>query len=249
MSCYIVSTLWLVGWAAAQQPPAWLYAPPQHPRIIFSAGMSPLYRTDSLSYRSARFNALEGLGKQYQVRIISKRAERRSTGRSISYGYTLELVDSLVYIRCFLHAATVDSMIRGNHAYILLAIQEDLSNPETSEFQTTDQVPLNSDPPEWVYRMPHQQGYLYGVGVSLPYRHVGDAWANSAKQARREIALTLEAQKSYFENEQVAEGGTTYDKWSEGQTQITLTHCLIKERWYDPKEQLYYTLIEYKLPE
>lgn len=247
--CLIAGALWFVaiGRTAAQQPPEWLYTPPQHPGILFSAGVSALYRSDSLSFRNARLNALENLAKQYRVRIVSKRAERRYGGRALSYGYTLEYVDTLVFRRCLEHSVTVDSLIRGSYAYLLLAVAEDLARPKMPDNLAPSYVSPGTGPPEWVYQLPHQEGIVFGVGISLPYRHIDDAWANSAKQARREIAMNLLTQKSYLENEQVSEGGTVYSKWSEGQTEITLAQCIIKERWYDPKEKLYYTLAEYKL--
>jgi len=192
-------------------------------------------------------NALENLAKQYRVRIVSKRAERRYGGRALSYGYTLEYGDTLVFRRCIEYSVTVDSLIRGDYAYILLAVAEDLTTPKVPADLAIAYSSSGATPPEWVYRLPHQEGVLFGVGISLPYRHIDDAWANSAKQARREIALNLLAQKSYLENERVSDAGTVYSKWSEGQTEITIAQCIIRARWYDPKEQLYYTLAEYKL--
>ncbi len=245
----ILSLILIVSGQSVGQPrPQWLYTPPQNPDLLYGVGISPLFRADSLTYRNARLNAIEELTEQYRVKIISKRVEKRFGGRSLSYGYTIEVIDSVYYRRCYRNARALDSIQTRDYAYILMAVDSDLSPPGedmilpgiSGEYQS-------SEIPGWVRQLPHRAGFLYGIGISPRYRDEDDSWNNSAKQARREIALTLWARRAYLENENVSGRGTFYQKWSEAQTDLVLERNRIIARWHDVKRQLFYTLIEYPL--
>ncbi len=242
--------IWLcLASAFGQTDPDWLYTPPQHPDYIYGVGISPLYRSDSLSYRNARLRGIEDLAKQAEVQIVSKRAEARTAGKTLSYGYTLEVVDSLIYQKCMACAVSLDSLMTDHYAFVLIGVPRELE---------PDRVPIpfirenlrkrrNRRPPAWIHTLPTKKNWIYGVGISQAYRRENEAWENSAKQARREIALTVQAKRSYLEDESVSDRGTRYKKWSEATTTLTLSHNRIQHRWYDAKNGLYYTLIAFPL--
>jgi len=240
--------LLIVAQSVGQPRPQWLYTPPQNPDLLFGVGVSPLFRTDSLTYRNARQNAIEEIVEQYRVQVISRRAERRCGGRSFSYEYTLELIDSVYYRQCYRNARALDSIRTEDYVYILMAVHGDLSLPDKDIVASGISSENRSDEiPGWVRQLPNRPGYLYGLGISPRYRNEDDSWDNSAKQARREIALTLRARRAYLQNDDVYNWGSFYQKWSEARTDFILEQSKIIARWYDAKRQLFYTLMEYPL--
>ncbi len=244
----LIWTIALCGQANGQSGPQWLYRPPQITGYIFGVGISPLYREDSLSFQNARLNAIEELTKQYQVRIVAKRAERQLTSRSLSYQYTLESIDSLHYWQCYGNAVAIDSVLTDQYAYILLCISNDLARPSSVELPPPVYQPHNGDSeiPSWINNPPTQPGVVYGVGLSQPYRQEDDAWANSVTQARRDIAFSIMADRSYLESDNNSGRWSYYSKWSETEAEIILRNNYIRARWYDSQLNLYYTLIEFK---
>jgi len=241
--------IWIIafcGLVNGQSRPQWLYQPPQVTGYIFSVGISPLYRADSLSFQNARLNAIEELTKQYQVRIVSKRAERQLTSRSLSYQYTIESIDSLHYWQCYKNAIVLDSVLTSEYAYMLLCVTSELSKPSSIQLPLTfsrfdDE---GREKPSWINNPPEKPGVIYGIGLSQPYRQEDDAWANSVTQARRDLAFSIMADRSYLESNSNSGRWSYYSKWSETETELILRNNFIRARWYDTVNDLYYTLIE-----
>jgi len=241
--------IWIIalcGRTNGQSGPQWLYQPPQITGYIFSVGISPLYREDSLSFQNARLNAIEELTKQYQVRIVAKRAERQLTSRSLSYQFIIESIDSLHYWQCYGNAVVLDSILTSQYAYTLLYVANDLSRPSSNQISAvfTQSGVGEREKPDWINNPPTEPGVIYGIGLSQPYRQEDDAWANSATQARRDIAFTIMADRSYLEHNNNTGRWSYYSRWSEAETELILRDSYIRSRWYDPRNNLYYTLIE-----
>ncbi|MCF7802995.1 MAG: LPP20 family lipoprotein [Candidatus Marinimicrobia bacterium] len=231
----------------AQAPPAWLYNPPRDASHLYGVGIAPYYTSDSLTYVMARQHAVSELTKQYSTSVKSKLAESQHTGKVLSFGYTTETVDSSNFQRCAANAIVIDSARTTEYYYVLVSIGRNLGTPDASEVSLGEQAYPSGEEPAWITAVPESPGAIYGIGISKPYMEVPQAWEQSAKEARREIAMTLSARKSSLRKEQITDAGTYHRKWSEDVTNVTLHRNIIVGRWYDTDKHLYYTLIEYPL--
>lgn len=241
---FLISALSL----AAEDVPAWLIMPPQSSSDIYAAGISPRYLSDSLSFSRARQEAVTSLAKQIRVEVQTKFAEVERGPGIRSYGYTIETVDSTILRRCRGDARTVDSLLIDRYAFVLVSLPRDRKTRSSSDHSVSGAI-LSLDSlgitPDWTASPPQQPDIIYGVGISRPYRSMADAWTHSAREARREIAMSLSMKKALLATERINPKMSWYEEWSEDIADVTLEYATIQERWYDPVRKIYFTLVAY----
>ena len=88
---------------------------------------------------------------------------------------------------------------------------------------------------------------MYGVGMSKSYSNLSRAWNESAKDGRLEIAKQIEISQSKLEYHHDS-GGDFEKSWMEEVVDVILKGTSVKERWYDAERDIYYTLVEYRIP-
>jgi len=235
----------LAGAGRAQLAPEWLYHPPGSAHHLYSIGIAPKFLEDSLSLVLAKQHAFKNLAKQYSVTVNAKFAESGNGMGILSTGYIREIVDSAHVWQCRIAAQLVDSIQTDRYWYVLMRVRKDLNKPQGSipAVPSTVVKPPSGKPPEWIRVLPEHEGKVYGIGISKPYTDLSDTWTASAREARREIAMTLSAKSATLAREMVTETGTYHRNWSEDVTRQTLQYSVIEERWWDRENNLYYTLI------
>lgn len=232
-----------------QMIPDWVYHPPRSPTHLYGVGISSLYSDESISFKEARVNAIESLTKQYHIRITAKLAEVQDGSIVAGREYSYETMDSLHYLKVFQNAVQIDSFSNGRDVFVLMAVAHNLSPSENEmrlrNVRYIDKSESRSIHPEWVTVHPQKKGYIFGVGVSARYRKMGDSWARSAEEARVEIAMALGVKHGSLERDYVGTDSYTI-KWLEQTVDVELWGARIIERWYNPREKLFYTLVETK---
>ena len=234
-----------------QKAPDWFYHPPRGAHHLYSTGLAGRFLSDSLSYVIAKNQAIEQLAKHYSVTITAKYAESQHGSRVRSRGFTTEAIDSTAYWKIYANATLVDSLTIAGNLFLLMAVDTTLKVPENAMgFNNSRKLIRPPDTvPDWVKKPPSGEEHIYGVGISEKYMELSDAWEQSARAARQEIAMYFSMQKSSLTREKVNQFGTYHRKWSEDVSMVQLEKTRILERWYDGDHELFYTLMSAPLPQ
>lgn len=233
----------------AQKSPEWLFHPPRDAHHLYGVGISPKYVEDSLTVIVAKQNAIASLVKQHTVTVEAKFAESGDAMGILSKGHVKEMVDSADVWQCRDAAEIVDSVRTKDYLFLLMRIGKDLSRPDGALALSSKLVKTSpKEAPDWIGDLPQREHTVYGLGISNAYTNVGDAWKTSAREARREIAMTLSAESSTLSREVITGRRTYHQELSEDITKVTLRYSVIEKRWFDPEKNLYYTLVFYNIP-
>lgn len=242
----------LINMCLGQAAPEWFWRPPRSDMYAFCAGIAPIYRADSVSFSLARQAAVGNLCREYYTRITGEMADVSSGSRAFSHNFAVEYIDSTIYQSIAQNSVGVDSLIVDGYAYYLIADNADLTEPGTGDFlkgMTFKNQLFNysvTNMPDWVQKPPRKQGYTYGIGMAKRYHDVSNSWMESAKSARVDIANQLKV--SVGSLDLLATGNRSESiRWIEEKTAAELKQSRVLERWCDKEQNLYYTLIEYKM--
>ena len=236
----------LGGFSKAQNLPNWFYYPPNHQNYYFGIGVSNKYSDYGTAFSSARSEALFYIAHQIEFEIIGKLADVSSGSKSLSRTYIQKKVNPLLVDKIRKSIEVIDSVIINNEAYMLVAVNKNLSKPVKLHYEhNIDIQKTGIYKPKWTYRPPRKKGYIYGVGLGVRHKNTKDTWNDSAQNAYIEIA---EQKKSDIKSMYLKRTSNyTQDiEWIEQKTDIILNNSRIIERWYDKKTDLYYTLVEHK---
>ena len=235
----IVPVVFLLNGLTAQNIiPEWFEKLPDSPKgIFYSVGYSGKYQNQSLAREVAISRALTNMAKQHQVRLIFE-IEEFADGRFRLLNPSFELsYDESVLLNVSTNYSPVDSSITNDGYYILIAcpsIERRLhipSNDKTWEKQ-----------PEWTKALPDSRRYNYGVGIVSKYSSWVRAWKDADEYARFDLGknIQIEAQSVHTakrDNRFVVESKIIRQSYD-----MTLKNSIIIARWYDQKNDTYYSL-------
>ena len=241
--CYFVN-------AQFTQIPRWFQETPENKSCIFAVGIANRYSNDLRSFMAAREDGVGNLIRSSKVRVRSGLAQY-VVGSSIEVkSFTTEEIDSMLYKIAGDNAVVLDSVLTNKQAIVLLGW-----NKESSKNSESCTIPwrlykINTKPlqqPHWVRLAPKKRGYMYGVGMGKSYSDLARSWNESAKNGRLEIGKQIKISQSKLEYHHDS-GGDFEKSWMEEVVDVTLKGAIVKERWYDTERDIYYTLIEYRIP-
>tara|TARA_B100001971_G_scaffold8198_1_gene6737 strand:+ start:692 stop:1453 length:762 start_codon:yes stop_codon:yes gene_type:complete len=251
-----VRLLWPVLFLSAafcQDLPLWVLNPPRTSECLYGIGISDRFREDDLSFSTARKNAAGYITRQVQVRVISGLVEVTFDSRVETRGYIVAEIDSLAYMRALYNAVQIDSFLSRGNAFVLTAIDRKLEAP--SDEDCWDGLTLNlfqdttESVPPWSKKIPSKEGFNYGVSVGPRYRSLKDSWDNSEKIALVNLAKQINVEVASLGVDYISDFYTQSQNWMEETTDTVIKGAHVLERRYDKKQDIYYTLIEYRLPQ
>ena len=248
----IISYILFFSVCLGENIPFWVKHPPKHNDYLYGVGISNRFVDDQDSFSEAKIGAVENISRQFQVQIIAGLARVSSGSVSSSEYFTHQIIDSTSYRRINNNMIVIDSILTNDNALILSIINKDLSMPSIDKIQHNDfkfikkYSERNNPNPSWIEDIPIKEGYIYGIGEGYRYTNLKDSWDNSAKKARLNVAQQVETSHSSLHMNY--KGLTSVNiKWIEERTNVILHNSVIRERWYDKQNNLYYTLVEYPL--
>jgi len=241
--------LCLVSFVYSQNLPGWFYLPPNHQDRFYGIGISYKYSDHQEAFNDARIEAINYIAYQIQLSIVSGLASVSSGSKILTKNYTKVDIDPLLVEKIGKNIVVLDSLIQNNQATMLITINKDLSKTEKFYYNP---VRINTKKldhqtaPKWITKPPKAAGYFYGVGYGSRYKNAKDSWNDSMRKAHLDIA-----QQKSIENKSlhlISQQRYTQDiKWLEQNTNTTVKHSRIIERWYDKRTDIYYTLVKKKI--
>jgi hypothetical protein len=239
--------------AFSQDLPGWVLNPPRTSECLYGIGISDRFLGNDLSFSTARKNAAGYVTRQVQVRVISGLAEVSFDSRVETREYAVAEIDSLVYLNVLYNSVQIDSFLSRSNAFVLTAVEKKLEAP--SDEDCWDDLTLNlfqdtsGGVPPWAKKIPSKEGFNYAVGVGPQYRSLKDSWDNSEKMALVNLAKQIKLEVASLGVDNISDFNTHNQKWTEEKTDTVIKGAHLLERWRDKERGIYYTLVEYRLPQ
>jgi len=228
--------------------PKWFYKVPTGDGCIYSVGISNRYSGDKDSFTAARDDGVENLIRSIRVHVRSGLAEYVENGSIEMRTFISEEIDSTLYNTVYQQCMILDSILTDKQAIVLVGWNKNRTKGEYGRLSRLN-FKLYSRPssePSWIRSTPRRNGYLFGVGMSTSYGELARSWNESAKKARLEVAQQININVSNLDISYTGLGDHN-KSWTEQTVNITLEGARVTERWYDAKQDIYYTLVEYML--
>jgi len=235
----IILTIGLVGGASAQELiPSWFEKLPDPPaRMKFEVGYAGKYTTEKRAKAAAVDSGLKNLAKQIQVRLqfdIEEIGDGRFRLLNPSFKESYEGIHLRTVEENY---SVVDSLITNDGYYVLLAY------PTKKNLHVGDSGAQKwGSRPEWINDLPHEKGFVYGVGMVAKYRSWLRAWYDADEYARFDLGKNLKiTAESIFASRR--DNRTTVESVILKQSyDLILQNATIVARWHDTQNDAYYSL-------
>ena len=246
MKRIIALSFCLVSFPWCQSLPGWFFNPPNDNQYYFGIGISQQYSVQNTAFSEARQQAALCIAQEIDINISGALADVSSGSIGLSKSYSHIEIDTLLLAKIKNNIIVLDSSLSQNEAVMLVALRKDLKKPNKNLKTFIKTKGLSQSKPKWILRSPEKKNHVYGVGYGVRYRSTMDSWANSAKQARLDLAMQKQTRlKSLLMNRTTNASSTI--EMIEQKVNLRLKGSRIIERWYDERTSIYYTLIEYQI--
>lgn len=203
----------------------------------FEVGYAGTYTTEKRAKAAAIDSGLKNIAKQIQVRLqfdIEEIGDGRLRLLNPSFKESFEGVHLHAVEKKF---SIIDSLMTNDGYYVLLAY------PANENLSVNDSGTKNwGDRPEWINDLPHEKSFVYGVGMVAKYRSWLRAWYDADEYARFDLGKNLQiTAESIFASRR--DNRTTIESVILKQSyDLILKNATIVARWYDVKNDAYYSL-------
>lgn len=228
----------LIGNLLAQDYKAWFINQDKSSDGITSVGYanrSP--QSDTSFIQSAFINACENYAHNYRSYISGYKLNR---GTDIGTYAIEEIISEEFDSSLFLYAQSsfkiIDTLITGNLVSVIAG-----SSEIKNEF--INKAKFQKDSPEWISKLPNENGYLYIVGESEYYHYESSSWLMAEKRGRRYFAAFLDSKIQSVEKVAHRSGDSLFREYFASD----LTDVQTMARHYDKKNKIYYVLMRMKI--
>lgn len=235
----IVAVVFLLNGLTAQDIiPEWFEKLPDSPKgIFYSVGYSGKYQNQSLAREVAISRALSNMAKQHQARLIFE-IEELADGRLRLLIPSFELsYDESVLLNVAANYSLVDSSITNDGYYILIACPSIERHPQ---FPSNDKTWGNQ--PKWTKALLDSERCSYGVGIVSNYSSWVRAWKDADEYARFDLGKNIEIEAESIHAVQRDNRFIIESKILRQSYDMTLKNSIVVARWYDQKNNTYYSL-------
>ncbi len=209
--------------------------------IMLSVGYSGKYQDIALAKKVAINQALKNMAKQKQIQLIFE-VEELADGRLRLLNPTFEqFYEETILIQIKSNFSVIDSLLTEDGYFVLLAYP---SRKELS-FDLPKQKAWGSQP-KWTKELPVSKKWVYGVGMVAKYSSWARAWKDADEYARFDLGKNIEIEAESIHTVQRDDRFTIESKILRQSYDMTLKNSIIVARWYDAKEDIYYSLCRKK---
>ena len=205
--------------------PKWFRQPPTS--FLSAVGYARTYYDRQSSVDVATENAIEQLARQLQVNISSEviamnDQQAEKFRETISEGLCQRIAKSHYVLNTF---------VTPKLTLVLISEQERSISDKIT--------PVSKNEPDWLYQIPNENGYEYGVGSSNLTYFPETAWQKAEKRAIIDLAANLHSKigsvNSYSK--------TYHQNISSSKTKIQLQNVLVIARWFSIQDGSYHVLV------
>jgi len=234
----VLVSLFICGANSQTFIPEWFEELPDSPAgVFYSVGYSGKYQNQCLAREVAISRALSNMAKQHQVRLIFE-IEEYADGRFRLLNPSFDLsYDESVLLNVAANYTPIDSSITNEGYYILIACPSIERHPH---------IPSNDktwgEQPKWIKTLPNSRRNNYGVGIISNYSSWVRAWKDADEYARFDLGKNIEIETESIHAVQRDDRFIIESKILRQSYDMTLKNSIIVARWYDAKEDIYYSL-------
>ena len=205
--------------------PKWFWQPPTN--FLSAVGYARTYYDRESSVDVATENAIEQLARQLQVNISGEiiamndqQAEKFQ--ETISEGLRERITNSHYLLNTF---------VTPKLTVVLISEQER---------SVSDKItPMSKNKPDWLYQIPNENEYEYGVGSSNLTYFPETAWQKAEKRAIIDLAANLHSKIGSVNSHSKA----YHQNISNSKTKIRLQNVLVIARWFSIQDGSYHVLV------
>jgi len=182
--------------------------------------------------------ALIKMAKQKEVRLIFNYITTENNRFSLTNLDYNEIYEEDFYNQIADNYRIVDSMLTQQASFVLLVY------PASSTIKVKSDKQVWGQEPDWIKNLPRENNKLYGVGYSSRYTTWTRAWKDIDEFARFSLVSNLKIKVS---NELQYYKDDRYDitlSLTEQICDMTIRKSTIIKRWYNPTENIYYSLCQ-----
>ena len=218
--------------------PSWFEEIPKSPAgIMLSVGYCGKYQDKNLAKQVAINHALIIMAKQEQIRLIFE-VEEFADGRLRLLNPTFEqFYEESILSRIMQDYKVLDSLSTEDGCFVLL------SYPSSDRFlvKSTGGKSWGSQP-RWTKELPGSKDFVYGVGIVAKYSSWVRAWKDADEYARFDLGKNIEIEAESVHAVKRNNRFTIESKILRQSYDMTLKNSIIVARYYDAKEDIYYSL-------
>lgn len=218
--------------------PSWFEAlPPSPAGIMYGTGYVGKYNNQRLARQDAIDHGLKNIAKQKKIRLHFK-VEELSDGRfSLLNPIFQENIQEYILNQVKSDFVVVDSAITKEGYFVLLAY------PSNEDIQLSSAWIKTWDPrPSWTQYLPQSDQWVYGVGIVSNYSSIIRAWKDADEYARFDLGKNLKVETESIHAIRQDNNYVIESKIYKQSYDTTLTNAIITQRWYDQKNDIYYSL-------
>ena len=204
---------------------------------MLSVGYCGKYQDKNLAKQVAINHALIIMAKQKQIRLIFE-VEEFADGRLRLLNPTFEqFYEESILSRIMQDYKVLDSLSTEDGCFVLL------SYPSSDRFlvKSTGGKSWGSQP-RWTKELPGSKDFVYGVGIVAKYSSWVRAWKDADEYARFDLGKNIEIEAESVHAVKRNNRFTIESKILRQSYDMTLKNSIIVARYYDAKEDIYYSL-------
>ncbi|MBU4446852.1 MAG: hypothetical protein L6422_06720 [Candidatus Marinimicrobia bacterium] len=224
--------------------PSWFEEIPKSPTgIMLSVGYCGKYQDKNLAKQVAINHALIIMAKQEQIRLIFE-VEEFADGRLRLLNPTFEqFYEESILSRIMQDYKVLDSLSTEDGYFVLL------SHPSSDRLsiKSTGGKSWGSQP-RWTKELPGSKDFVYGIGMVGKYSSCVRAWKDADEYARFDLGKNIEIEAGSIHAVQRDNRFIIESKILRQSYDTTLKNSIIVARWYDAKEDIYYSLCRQSKP-
>ncbi|MBP96377.1 hypothetical protein CMK18_10545 [Candidatus Poribacteria bacterium] len=205
--------------------PKWFWQPPTN--FLSAVGYARTYYDRQSSVDVATENAIEQLARQLQVNISGESIamndqQAEKFQETISEGLHQRITNSYYLLNTF---------VTPKLTVVLISEQER---------NVSDKItPMSKNKPDWLYQIPNENEYEYGVGSSNLTYFPETAWQKAEKRAIIDLAANLHSKIGSVNSHSTA----YHQNISSSKTKIQLQNVLVIARWFSIQDGSYHVLV------
>ncbi len=204
---------------------------------MLSVGYSGKYQDIALAKKVAINLALKNMAKQKQIQLIFE-VEELADGRLRLLNPTFEqFYDEAILSQIVQDYKVIDSLCAEDGYFVLL------SYPSSNRFSVKSPRGKSwGSQPKWTKEMPRSKDFVYGIGMVGKYSSWVRAWKDADEYSRFDLGKNIEIEAESIHAVQRNNKFTIESKILRQSYDMTLRNSIIVARWYDAKEDIYYSL-------
>lgn len=218
--------------------PSWFKKMPETPKGVYlDVGCIGLFNNKTLARDVALHRAAKNISKQIHMELIFELSTKSDGVYNLGLPDFEEKFEEDIYNQVVNNMVVIDSIFTKKYSYYLVQYPASASKVKI----VSEKISWGKKP-KWIKKPPHDEKYHYGVGQLSNYINKIRAWNETDSFARFALGKNICVKVSTVRKEKNSDKYSFLRKDTYQYYDIVINDCRIIERWYDKKQDAYYSL-------